>query len=123
MARPSLPTLGDVLIDAENNATVPFNQWEGWVDGRVVALAIGVGQREPLPPGAIIMAAKPVVPFAKWLQYINRSAATFGTPTKRPPLPPSNFALVGIDRKSTIPFWTWLSYVGVLLNKGGEILY
>ncbi len=113
--RPALPPSVFPLLDMENNATVAFNEWESWVDGRVISLAIGVGRREPLPPGAIIMAAKPVVPYAKWLGWIDRSAATFGTPPKRPPLPPSNFALIGIDRKATIPFQTWLLYIDKLL--------
>jgi hypothetical protein len=116
MAHPSLPTLGDVLIEAENNATVPFNEWEGWADGRVITLGIGVGTREPLPPGAIIVGSRPVVPYAKWLLWMNRSVATYGAPPKRPPLPPSNFPLIGVDRKATIPFFTWLKYVDGVLS-------
>lgn len=116
MTRPALPTSVFPIIDLENNATVSFNEWEGFIDGQVMTLAIGAGKRAPLPPGVIIMAARPTLPWAQWLDWINRSAATFGTPTKRPPLPPSNFALVGIDRKATIPFQTWLQYIDKLLG-------
>lgn len=116
MARPGLPSAGFVLVDAENNATIAFNEWESWVDGRVIGLGIGVGAREPLPPGAIVLGGRPVVPYAKWLAWVNRSVAGFGTPAKRPPLPPSNFALVGVDRKATIPFFVWLQYVDRLLS-------
>lgn len=116
MSKPSLPTMGDVLTDVENNATVSFNMWEGWADGRVETLAIGVGRRAPLPPGAIIMAARATLPYALWLGWIDRSAASFGSLAKRPPLPPSNFALVGVDRKATIPFFSWLRYVDQLLT-------
>lgn len=115
MTRPSLPTMNDVLIDSENNATISFNQWEGWVDGRVMTLNIGVGKRAPLPPGAIMLAARATLPYAQWLGWIDKSAATYGTPNRRAPLPPSNFALIGVDRKSTIPFFTWLKYVDSLL--------
>jgi hypothetical protein len=116
MTRPALPSAAFPIIDAENNATVSFNEWEGFVDGQVIALGISTGRREPLPPGAIIMAAKPVTPYARWLGWVNRSAATFGTPTQRPPLPPSNVQLVGVDRKATIPFQTWLQYIDKLLG-------
>lgn len=115
MTRPALPSAGFPLIDTENNASVSFNEWEGWVDGQVVVLGIGATGREPLPPGAIIMAAKPVIPYAKWLLWVDRSAATFGTPPKRPPLFISS-ALVGVDRKATIPFQTWLQYIDKLLS-------
>jgi hypothetical protein len=116
MAHPSLPTPGDVLVDEENNATVPFNEWEGWVDGRVVALAIGIGRRAPLPPGAIILARRPTLPYAMWLDWVNRSILGFGAVPLRPPLPPSNFSIVGVDRKATIPFFVWLMYVDRLLS-------
>jgi hypothetical protein len=116
MTRPALPSSAFPIIDTENNATVSFNEWEGFVDGQVVSLGIGATGREPLPPGVIIMAAKPVIPYAKWLLWINRSVATFGTPTRRPPLPTSNVQLVGVDRKATIPFQTWLQYIDKLLG-------
>lgn len=114
--RPSLPNASFVLVDAENNATIPFNEWEQWVDGKIITLAIGVGRRAPVPPGTIILAARPTLPYAQWLGYVDKSAATFGTPPKRPPLPPSNFALIGVDRKATIPFQTWLLYVDRLFS-------
>jgi hypothetical protein len=113
--RPSLPTLGDVLADQENNATIPFNAWESWVDGLVVSLGIGVGAREPLPPNAIVIDGRPNVAYSKWLLWVNRSVATYGTPAKRPPLPPANFTILGSDRKATIPFFVWLQYVDRLL--------
>lgn len=115
MARPSLPTMSDVLTDTENNATVSFNIWEQWADGLVISLGLSVGAREPLPPGAIIVGGRPTVAYAKWLVWVNKSVSTFGTPTQRPPLPPSNFALIGVDRKATIPFFSWLRYVDQLL--------
>lgn len=116
MTRPALPSAQFVLIDTENNATVSFNIWEGWVDGRIVALGLGATNHPPLPPGAIIVDRRPSIPYAAWLAWVNRSVATFGTPTKRPPLPPSNFPLVGVDKKATIPFFVWLSYVDRLLS-------
>lgn len=116
MARPGLPNGLFVLVDGENNAVVPFNEWESWVDGQVVALGIGSGAREPLPPGAIVLAARPTLPYAKWLRWVDRSVAGFGSPTKRPPLPPSNFPVIGVDRKATIPFFVWLGYVDRLLS-------
>lgn len=115
MTRPALPTALFTLVDADNNATVSFNEWEGWVDGQVETLAIGVGKRAPLPPGVIMLAARATLPYAQWLQYINRSAATYGTPTKRPPLPDGSMVLIGVDNKTTIPFFTWLKYVDQLL--------
>ena len=115
MARPSPPLASDTLVDQENNATVPFNAWEQFIDGRVASLSIGVGAREPLPPGAIVVNGVPAVAYAKWLTYINRSVATFGSPSQRPPLPPSNFPVLGVDRKPTIPFYSWIRYVDQLL--------
>lgn len=116
MSRPALLSAVFPLIDVENNATISFNQWEGFIDDQVVTLAIGVGKRAPLPPGAIIIAARPTLPWAQWLGYVDRSAATFGTPTKRPPLPPSNVQFIGVDRKATIPFFMWLQYIDKLLG-------
>lgn len=116
MTRPALPTSVFVLVDAENNATVSFNEWEGWVDGQVETLAIGVGKRAVLPPGVIMLAARATLPYAQWLGYVDRSAATFGTPTKRAPLPPSNLPLIGVDRKATLSFFMWLTYVDGLLG-------
>jgi hypothetical protein len=114
--RPALPSGQFVLVDGEASATVPFNQWCSWVDGRVIALAIGATGREPLTPGVIIEAGRPADPYGKWLRWIDRSVAGYGSPSKRPPLPPSNFPLIGVDRKATIPFGTWLLYVDGLLG-------
>lgn len=116
MTRPALPSAAFPIIDAENNATVSFNEWEGFIDGQVMTLAIGIGKRAVLPPGVIIMAARPTLPWAQWLGWVDRSAKTFGTPTKRPPLPPLNIQFVGVDRKATIPFFTWLTYIDKLLG-------
>lgn len=114
--RPALPSGAFVLIDGENNATVPFNEWESWVDGQMGALAIGATGQEPLPSGAIIVNGIATQPYGRWLGWINRSVAGYGSPSKRPPLPPSNLAMVGVDRKGTIPFLTWLQYVDQLLG-------
>lgn len=114
--RPSLPLAIFTLTDGENNATVAFNEWEQWADAKIVALAIGVGKRAPLPPDAIIIARRATIPYAAWLQWVDRSVRTYGTPPQRPPLPPSNLALVGVDRKCTIPFFSWLRYVDRVLN-------
>jgi hypothetical protein len=113
--RPALP-IQFVLIDGEANATIPFNQWESWVDGQVITLAIGASGRVGVPPGAIIVGGRATQPYGLWLGWIDRSVAGYGTPTKRPPLPPSNLALVGVDRKATIPFAVWLQYVDGLLG-------
>lgn len=114
--RPALPTALFVLTDDENNATVSFNIWEQWVDGRVVTLALGSSSHPPLPPGPIIVARQPTIPYAAWLAWVDRSVRSYGTVSLRPPLPPSNLALVGADRKTTIPFFTWLRYVDKLLS-------
>jgi hypothetical protein len=114
--RPALPSGVGVLIDAEANATVPFNQWESWVDSQVVSLGIGADGRAGLPPGAIIVGGRAVDPYSKWLGWIDRSLSSYGTPPKRAPLPPSNLAIVGPDRKATIPFAIWLQYVDGLLG-------
>lgn len=116
MTRPALPVAGNALVDPEGQATVPFNSWEQWIDGLVISLSIGVGAREPLPPGVIIVSGRPVVAYAKWLAWVNRSAATYGTPSQRASLPPSNFPILGVDRKPTIPFFSWLRYVDRLLG-------
>lgn len=116
MPHPGLPSPAFVIVDAENNATVSFNMWEQWADGRVVALGIGAVGRAPLPPGAIVLGGRPTLPYAQWVGWIARSVATFGTPAQRPPLPPSNFPIVGVDRKATIPFFNWLRYVDGLLS-------
>lgn len=113
--RAGLPQFGDVLVDAQGNATVSFNEWESWVDGLVISLGISVGMREPLPQNTIVEGGRPVVPYARWLGWVNNSVATFGSPPKRPPLPPSNFPIVGVDKKATIPFYIWLQYVDGLL--------
>ena len=113
--RAGLPRFGDVIIDPQGNATIPFNEWCSWVDDRVMALAIGAGLREPLPQDVIVEGGRPVFAFSKWLGWVNRSAAGYGAPPKRPPLPPSNFAIVGVDQKPVIPFYIWLQYVDVLL--------
>lgn len=113
--RAALP-LPFVLVDLVNNATVPFNEWESWADGQVIALGISATARAPLPPGAIIIGGRATLPYGLWLGWIDRSVAGFGAPAKRPPLPPSNLALVGVDRKATIPFATWLQYVDGLLG-------
>jgi hypothetical protein len=115
MSRPSLPTAGDALVDQKGNATIPFNAWEEWADGRVITLGIGVGARQPIPPFGIVVKGLAVVPYYQWLAYINRSVATFGSPSQRASLPPSNFPILGVDRKATIPFYSWLRYVDQLL--------
>lgn len=116
MARPALPSGAFVLVDAEANATVPFNEWGSWVDGQVIALGIGASGRAGLPPGVIIVGGRAALPYGLWLGWIDRSLATYGAPPKRPPLPPSNLALIGSDRKATIPFAAWLQYVDKLLG-------
>ena len=114
--RPSLPNAIFTLTDDENNATIAFNEWEQWVDARVVALGLSSGKRAVLPPGAIVVARRATIPYAGWLQWVDRSVRGFGAPTQRPPLPPSNLALVGVDKKCTIPFFSWLRYVDQLLG-------
>jgi len=114
--RPALPSGQFALVDAEFNATVPFNEWESFIDGQIVSLAIGVGRRYPLPPGAIVVGGRATVPYGQWLRYVNQSLSTFGSPTKRAPLPPSNVQLMGADRKATVPFLMWLTYIDKLLG-------
>lgn len=116
MVRPSLPTGLFVLIDDENNATVSFNIWEQWADGRVVALGLGVTNHPPLPPGAIIVGQRATVPYAAWLGWVDRSVRGFGAPSQRASLPPFGLPLVGADKKATIPFYNWLRYVDGLLG-------
>lgn len=97
--------MGMAILDGENSATVQFNEWLQGVDDAVT----GVGRREPLPPGGILLARRPTIPFAKWLLWVDRSVLPLGG--QRQSLPASNFALVGLDLKPTIPFFSWCRYV------------
>jgi hypothetical protein len=115
--RISLPPSNISIIDSEFNATISFNEWLQYIDGRVQALHIGVGKKKPLPPIAIVNGQKPTIAFAEWLQYVDRSLALYGpSTTKRKPLPPSNFAVVGVDFKPSIPFAAWLIYADRMLG-------
>lgn len=116
MTKPSLPTMLFVVTDDENNATVSFNIWEQWADARVVTLGLGTSQHPPLPPGSIIVGQRATISYAAWLQWVDRAVKAFGTPGLRPPLPPPGLALVGADKKTTIPFFSWLRYVDGLLS-------
>lgn len=107
MARPTLPIMGTVIVDAKNSPTVEFNAWLQGVDQGTAPHS--VGQREPLPPVAIVIARKPTIPFLKWLIWVDRSIISLGG--QRQSLPMNGFAIVGMDHKATIPFFSWCRYV------------
>jgi hypothetical protein len=109
VSRAALPVKSMAMVDVENNATVEFNEWLSGIDGSIAGGGLGIGRREPLPPGGIVVARAPTIPFAKWLLWVDR--ATVAIAARKAGLPPSNFPIVGVDLKATIPFYNWCRYV------------